>query len=213
VVAKTNPATTGTAASDRLAGVVSYGDGCGQQGSPGVYTSVVAIRDWITYQADAVSPQAGARGWRRRQEGFWRGACGPDPVIAADAGASAAEPPVPPPPSPQYPRPCDTPTNISFAQVSADRPWSGPAAKTTKLASASDAVPACEALCRAAVDTSGSQKGCLAYAVTTNSRGATFCHQYKKKVPLGACGAGDAKGLCSRASQGAYRLVFSYAEK
>lgn len=37
-------------------GVVSFGDGCGQKGAPGVYTDVAANRDWITHTLSQFTP-------------------------------------------------------------------------------------------------------------------------------------------------------------
>jgi secreted trypsin-like serine protease len=37
---------------DRLAGITSWGLGCGQR--PGLYTSTAKIKDWIEFNMDAV---------------------------------------------------------------------------------------------------------------------------------------------------------------
>ena len=161
----TDPAANATAAGDRLIGVVSFGNGCGQEGDPGVYTNVAYLHDWIQSVADS------------------------------------------------YPRPCETPTNITFAAASSDAAWVGRAWKNIKLTATTgpDAVAACQDLCKAAVDTSGAQKGCLAFAVTTNPRGAKVCSMWRKTMPYRTCGS-DVKGaLCKRQSDGAYRLVFGYS--
>jgi hypothetical protein len=120
---------------------------------------------------------------------------------------------MPAPPSAQYPRPCSAPTNISFVPASTTKPWFGKGYKTTKLTATSgpEAVAACEEICRNGVDTSGSQRGCIAFAVTDTPRGAKACHQWRRnKFPPKVCESSDSKGLCSRTSDGAYRLVYGY---
>ena len=93
----------------------------------------------------------------------------------------------------QYPRPCSAPTNTSFAAVSDSRPWLGPAARGTKVVGVGvgGAVAACQELCRSAADTSGAQKGCVAFSVTATKAGASMCHQYRRQVPYRVCGDGD----------------------
>jgi hypothetical protein len=39
---------------DRLAGITSWGQGCGQPGEFGKYTNAVKIKDWIEFNTDAV---------------------------------------------------------------------------------------------------------------------------------------------------------------
>ncbi|KAI8464993.1 MAG: trypsin-like cysteine/serine peptidase domain-containing protein [Monoraphidium minutum] len=48
----------GAAAADRLVGITSFGDGCGQAGLPGVYANVPFHSNWINYQLDANKPPA-----------------------------------------------------------------------------------------------------------------------------------------------------------
>ena len=42
-----DPIYKGAAANDRLAGVVSVGDGCGKRRTPGMYTNIANYLDWI----------------------------------------------------------------------------------------------------------------------------------------------------------------------
>ena len=43
----------GTKAADRLAGVVSWGKGCGQLGRAGVFANAALLKDWVEWNADA----------------------------------------------------------------------------------------------------------------------------------------------------------------
>lgn len=45
----------GAGSEARLIGLVSFGDGCGHAGSPGVYTRVSALSTWITQTANALN--------------------------------------------------------------------------------------------------------------------------------------------------------------
>ena len=49
------PLSTGTGTAARLVGIVSFGDGCGHAGVPGVYTRVSAFSSWIATEATALN--------------------------------------------------------------------------------------------------------------------------------------------------------------
>jgi trypsin len=52
------PLTVGAGATARLVGLVSYGDGCGRAGVPGVYTRVAAFSDFIAQQTALLNGDA-----------------------------------------------------------------------------------------------------------------------------------------------------------
>lgn len=51
---------------DQLAGVVAWGQGCGLEGMPGVYTSVAKYRQWIDSNLHKVSCSDNFMPYRRR---------------------------------------------------------------------------------------------------------------------------------------------------
>lgn len=51
----------GPKSADRLLGLVSWGDGCGQTGSPGVYTNLPLMKEWVDWNVEASPRPAGCR--------------------------------------------------------------------------------------------------------------------------------------------------------
>jgi hypothetical protein len=58
-VGSPNAPLAGAKADDRLAGLTSWGDGCGQLNKFGVYTDAAVIRDWVIWNAEAEPPPCG----------------------------------------------------------------------------------------------------------------------------------------------------------
>ena len=185
----------GTRAADRLAGLVSWGIGCGQEGVPALYANVAMMKDWVEWNVDAAKRPPGCPGAASATATFarvssdlmWSGAPTQTRTLSAaeapDADAAAA--------------------SCQAACAARNTPSPGAAPAPGCAAFGVTSVTATRPRCT--TNRATKARTCV-YPVTY------YCSVFSKAVPPRLCAAGEKAGLCARAAVGSWRLRYVYDE-